>query len=540
MLPPRRRPKLGKRDCLVVLLLASFACGRVGVELLPGKNGTSGPTDTDTDGVMTPPLPSDMETCLASCFNAHGSAECVDGSCVQSCASGYADCDANRANGCEINLESDPSHCGSCRTSCDASSEQCVRGSCERSPCPVGRAECDDDLSLLCETDLTSSSSHCGYCGNACVAAHGSASCMQRSCSLDGCDTGYADCDKLVENGCEADLGSSALHCGGCGNVCRNEHGATRCSAGNCAPQCATGFGDCDGQVENGCETALNTPEQCGMCGRVCPANDGVAMCSAGACSVSCDLSGSYALRFSVPSSWPASTFVASGNGDFSFWSLLRLTQTGTNVSGTLVPCGEVVPDFRSMPIINERYGVSIPNAAFDRTPLPAGVAATATLSANAPGARLTLARTAFLIGASMSDPINGSWPSSQSLNQVDADGDGKPGFSAPYKSSGYNMPPTDTLGMDRAQTAYLATRIVFSLSGALDGCTRSTGSVSPRNLDVHTVGCRVVGNGRDCTQLEADYLDVNAPDFQLGTGTYELTKIANGAACPAVRMALP
>jgi hypothetical protein len=540
MLSPRRRPKVGKRDCLAVLLLASAACGRVGVELLPGKDGTNVPTDTDTNGAMTPASPSNMEACLASCFNAHGSAACVDGTCEQSCAPGYADCDANPASGCEINLESDPNHCGSCGFRCDASSEQCERGRCERSPCPAGRAECDDDLTRLCETDLTSSAASCGFCGNACVAAHGSASCMQQNCSVDSCDPGYDDCDKLVESGCEADLGNSALHCGACGNRCGNEHGSTRCSAGSCAPQCATGFGDCDGQPTNGCETALDTPEHCGMCGRVCAADDGVAMCSAGSCSVSCNLSGTFALRFSLPSSWPAGPFVASGSGDFSFWSLLRLTQSATNLNGTLLPCGEVVPDFRAMPIINERYGVTIPNTAFDRQPLPSGVATSASLSANAPGARFTLARSAFLIGASMNDPVNGSWPSSVSLNQVDADADGKPGFSAPYKSAGYNMPPTDTLGADRAQTAYLATRIVFSLSGALDGCTRSTGSVSPRNLDVHTVGCRVVGNGRDCTQAEADYLDVNAPDFQLGTGTYELVKIADGAACPAVRAALP
>jgi hypothetical protein len=31
------------------------------------------------------------------------------------------------------------------------------------------------------------------------------------------------------------------------------------CTGGSCSPTCAAGFGDCDGNAANGCETAINT-----------------------------------------------------------------------------------------------------------------------------------------------------------------------------------------------------------------------------------------------------------------------------------------
>ena len=48
-------------------------------------------------------------------------AECVSSACTYTaCASGYGDCDGNTANGCEANLNTDPSHCGSCSSSCSS------------------------------------------------------------------------------------------------------------------------------------------------------------------------------------------------------------------------------------------------------------------------------------------------------------------------------------------------------------------------------------------------------------------------------------
>jgi hypothetical protein len=242
----------------------------------------------------------------------------------------------------------------------------------------------------------------------------------------------------------------------------------------------------------------------------------------------------------SIPATWPATTLLSAGSGDFTFWGQLEVAQTGTNLTGTFTPCGEVVPDFRASPFINERYGVTFPNALFDRTPMLPGLPAQGTLSDVAPGARFTLARTAFLIGASLSDPVAGAWPSASSLSAVDADADGRLALSIPYKTgTGYTLPPANNLGTVRAETSYLATRIVFSLDGVLSSCTQSSGSVLAQDIDCHTLGCRVAGDLRDCNATEATHLDQNTPNFAPVAGTYQLVRLTN-TGCTSVRAALP
>src|SRR5688572_25409571 len=59
---------------------------------------------------------------------------------------------------------------------------------------------------------------------------------------------------------CTADLKTSVANCGACGNVCGNQLNAYGyCKEGSCAIGCNTGYGDCDGKIETGCESALAT-----------------------------------------------------------------------------------------------------------------------------------------------------------------------------------------------------------------------------------------------------------------------------------------
>lgn len=493
---------------LVLIGVLLPACGRIGVELLPepltsdDTSVTLGDAGLDA-GAMPPPgvgapQPGDagtgaggaVEACLASCRNGHGSAQCNDrGQCVLVCSAGFADCDGEGGNGCETNLASDPVHCGTCARSCNVNTELCETGTCKLSPCPAGRAECDGDPAQLCETDLTSSAQSCGFCGNTCVVAHGSAACQQRSCVVASCDPGYADCNMNPADGCEA---------------------------------------------------SLSSVDHCGMCGRSCPAGDGTPSCNAGACAVTCSMTGTYALKLSIRASWPATIAVSAGSGEFTFWGQLDLNQAGTALSGSFTPCGEVVPDFRAAPLINELYGLVVPNSLFDRSPALPSVAASGALSSLSPGARFTLARTAFMYGASMSDPVAGAWPSAAALGTVDSDTDGKTAISAPYKTgAGYTPPPANNFGTVRAQTCYLATRVVFALDGMLNGCTRASGSASAQDVDSHTLGCRTSSGLRDCSTLEASHLDSNTPNFMPSTGSYQLVKLATPG-CAAVRAALP
>jgi cysteine-rich repeat protein len=87
--------------------------------------------DNDCDGVTDDSARDDGSDL---CVLAHASTECSAGSCkVISCDGTFANCDQQVANGCEIDTESDPSHCGACGTTCGGG-ELCADGRCV-APC---------------------------------------------------------------------------------------------------------------------------------------------------------------------------------------------------------------------------------------------------------------------------------------------------------------------------------------------------------------------------------------------------------------------
>ena len=89
------------------------------------------------------------------------------------------------------------------------------------------------------------------------------------------CAAGFANCDGLVDNACETDLGTSNEHCGACGQSCANG----RCEAGVCS--CEPSFGDCDLDLTNGCETSLaQDARHCGSCDHDCQGG----ACGGGSC----------------------------------------------------------------------------------------------------------------------------------------------------------------------------------------------------------------------------------------------------------------
>jgi len=478
-------------------------------------------------------------TCEMTCSNAHGATSCTSGVCSPTCATGYADCDGDRSNGCEVSVTSDPTHCGACSSVCSRDTQICVAGQCQLSPCAAGRAECDGDLALACETDVTSSVANCGFCDNMCSAANGSAACVGSACVVAGCRASYDDCDGAASNGCEAALATSTQHCGSCATACTNPHGGVSCVASACSPSCTSGWGDCDTSRPNGCETSLDTVSNCGTCGRVCPANGGTPGCSAGICTTTCDLTGTFALKLTIPTTWPGTTVLASGGGNFMWWAKLQLAQSGVGLTGTVIPCGETVPDMASAPFIGENYGVTLPNSIYDGTPLPS-TPTSGTLSTGSPGASFSLQRSALLVGATMADPVNGAWPSRTAIVQHDSDSNGKPAVTSPYKTGGsYDAAPTSSLGGARASASYMATRAVFSLNGTLNSCTQSTGSATVPDIDYHTIGCSLASGG-DCSSAQASYLDSNGPNYQPGASTYTLVRLSGPTTCADVRAAVP
>jgi hypothetical protein len=193
---------------------------------------------------------------------------CNSGVCSGTCVAGWGDCDGNPSNGCETQLLS-PQNCGACRMFCTtlphATGPYCnSMATCDYTTCATGWADCDGNRMNGCE---------CGTLQNTAGPACGGALCDYTTCNAgyadcdgnrqDGCEchplnvtnaictmndsgspcdyaacqTGFTDCDGVHANGCESNTSSDSNNCGTCGNACPTGQG---CTNGVCVP--ATGM----------------------------------------------------------------------------------------------------------------------------------------------------------------------------------------------------------------------------------------------------------------------------------------------------------
>jgi hypothetical protein len=221
---------------------------------------------------------------------------CTAGKCDGTCNAGFADCDNDKlSNGCEINTQTDPNHCGGCTSKvCSGThigSPSCASGICNGT-CDTGFADCNSNkLSDGCETQTTLSATNCGGCNMACSGT-------DRYCSNignGGCVTcvagSTANCDSVMSNGCETNLKNDAANCGACGVICQAVGGSNTCVNGTCTPSCDSDHLDCDGDPKNGCEVNIKTDKNnCGACSKVCAtANASSTSCSNGVCQPVCN-----------------------------------------------------------------------------------------------------------------------------------------------------------------------------------------------------------------------------------------------------------
>ncbi len=152
---------------------------------------------------------------------------CTTGTCTQQCKPGFGDCNNEFCDdGCEINLRKDPANCGACGHACNPG-QTCNDGTCE---CPDGTTKCHG----IC-VDLRNDPENCGDCGAQCAGPSnqgGGPSCEDGKCGY-VCSPGFANCDKRLSNGCEADLMTSQSTCGSCDVACDIPAGQP-CVAGKC------------------------------------------------------------------------------------------------------------------------------------------------------------------------------------------------------------------------------------------------------------------------------------------------------------------
>jgi hypothetical protein len=253
----------------------------------PGYGDCDGVTRNGCDTALT--TVENCGVCGRVCRNPHGTTSCVGGACTPACAADYGNCEGDDQNGCETDLLVTTAHCGRCGQRCvnEHGPTSCVQGVC-RPVCELNWGDCDQNRINGCETDLATSVATCGGCRTACTNEHGTTSCQGGVC-LPTCDPGFKDCDRNPRNGCESNLQTSLLHCGECDHPCTNSHGTTTCAGGVCVPSCTSPYADCDGNPANGCETNTNaTIAHCGGCNLPCANSHGSTLCSAGACVPSC------------------------------------------------------------------------------------------------------------------------------------------------------------------------------------------------------------------------------------------------------------
>jgi hypothetical protein len=140
--------------------------------------GTAGRTETPSspavaDAAEAPSSPARVDAGQPS--SAGEPAEPTQPEGPPSCAAGFADCDGDPQNGCEVETDTDELHCGGCGVACHADGPRvtaaaCVAGAC-RLTCQFAPVygDCDGDPDNGCEIDLFHDADNCGTCGMRCT-----------------------------------------------------------------------------------------------------------------------------------------------------------------------------------------------------------------------------------------------------------------------------------------------------------------------------------------------------------------------------------
>ncbi|MBK8258485.1 MAG: hypothetical protein IPK82_38230 [Polyangiaceae bacterium] len=239
--------------------------------------------------------PAHCGDCETICLFANATPQCASGQCgILMCNAGFDNCNGMLADGCETNLGTDPENCSTCGNACPSppnAKPDCLAGQCAFGGCLLGFGDCDNDMVDGCEIDLTKDQNNCGTCGYVCPdLPNATPTCNNAACVIGACDMGWADCDASTFDGCESFLATDVNNCGACNQPCGMlPHAYPKCENSQCAiGGCEAGFADCDGIVLNGCEVDLSSDEaNCASCGNVCPAiANGTAKCSGFVCGI--------------------------------------------------------------------------------------------------------------------------------------------------------------------------------------------------------------------------------------------------------------
>ena len=239
--------------------------------------------------------------CGSTCNAANANNTCLNGTCAFSCTANWWNADGQAANGCEyacvrtaggveacdnidndcnnridetFNLTSDPLNCGVCSRVCSAAfaTTNCSASNCGISSCTAGHANCNGLYADGCEVSTATDLANCGGCNNVCAPARATPSCAAGLCGVQSCNSGFANCNTQVSDGCEVNTNSDLANCGGCNASCTVANGTPQCLGGTCGVLgCTAPFANCNALASDGCETnTTNSLVNCGACNVVC------------------------------------------------------------------------------------------------------------------------------------------------------------------------------------------------------------------------------------------------------------------------------
>jgi len=170
--------------------------------------------------------PSNCGTCGNACVTG---ASCVSGVCgTVACSPGQVLCGSTCTD-----VTSDVNNCGACGLVCSTNNDLplCVTGLCKVAKCTLGFADCNNNPADGCEININGDASNCGGCGVVCSSNHIAPSCGGGLCN-GTCAPGWADCNGNKQtDGCETNTNSDNRNCGACGIACT---GTQVCTNGQC------------------------------------------------------------------------------------------------------------------------------------------------------------------------------------------------------------------------------------------------------------------------------------------------------------------
>lgn len=183
---------------------------------------------------------------------------CSLGECQMSCGDGETECRDDAGRAC-IDIQTDERNCGACGKICKTADIPfstrvgCREGECVALAChdwahDDGNGGCELDNRNFCGSDS----------GPECEVVHGETYCVNKSCTLISCASGY---HKTRDERCEPD---DNVNCGTTGNSCVVANANYNCNNGVCMFLCEGGYHKSLGACEK------DTAEYCGENGMIC------------------------------------------------------------------------------------------------------------------------------------------------------------------------------------------------------------------------------------------------------------------------------